>query len=144
MVSSCNTFLKHQSKQTKEPMKITDLPDEPWQKVGTDLFHLDGKNYLLVIDYLSNYPEIALLTSMSATCVIKHIFARHGIPQIVYSDNGPSYSCKEFQCFAEEYDFKHVTSSPLYAQSNGKAEKGVHIVKQLLKKAQESNSQIHI
>ena len=128
-------------------MKITDLPDEPWQKVGTDLFHLDGKNYLLVIDYLSNYPEIALLFSMSATCVIKHmksIFARHGIPQIVYSDNGPSYSCKEFQCFAEEYDFKQVTSSPLYAQSNGKAEKAVHIVKQLLKKAQESNSQIHI
>ena len=33
-----------------------------------------------------------------------------------------------------------MTSSPLYAQSNGKAEKGVHIVKQLLKKAQESNS----
>jgi hypothetical protein len=33
-----------------------------------------------------------------------------------------------------------VTSSPLYAQSNGRAEKAVHIVKQLLKKAQESNS----
>ena len=31
-----------------------------------------------------------------------------------------------------------MTSSPLYAQSNGKAEKGVHIVKQLLKKAQDS------
>lgn len=33
-----------------------------------------------------------------------------------------------------------MTSTPLYAQSNGKAEKGVHIVKQLLKKAQESHS----
>lgn len=47
---------------------------------------------------------------------------------------------KEFQCFAEEYDFRHVTSSPLYPQSNGKAEKGVHIVKQFLKKAHDSNS----
>uniref|UniRef100_A0A3Q2Q1F1 Integrase catalytic domain-containing protein n=1 Tax=Fundulus heteroclitus TaxID=8078 RepID=A0A3Q2Q1F1_FUNHE len=111
-------------------MAITEIPDEPWQKVGTDLFYLDGKNYLLVIDYLSNYPEIALLPNMSAACVIKHmksIFARHGIPQV-------------FQDFAKEYDFHHVTSSPLYAQSNGKAEKGVHIVKQLLKKAQESHS----
>ena len=143
MVSSCETCLKHQAKQPKEPMTITDLPEEPWQKVGTDLFHLDGKNYLLMIDYLSNYPEMALFPSMSATCVITHmksVFARHGIPQIVYSDNGPCYSCKEFQSFAEEYDFKHVTSSPLYAQSNGKAEKGVHIVKQLLKKAKDSNS----
>lgn len=89
MVSSCE--MKHQAKQPKEPMAITDLSDEPWQKVGTDLFHLDGKNYLLVIDYCSNYPE-ALLPNMSATSVIRHIksiFARHGIPQIVYSDNGP-------------------------------------------------------
>ncbi|KAF7641973.1 hypothetical protein LDENG_00266950 [Lucifuga dentata] len=107
MVSSCETCLKHQAKQPKEPMAIKDLPEKPWQKVGTNLFHLDGKNYLLAIDYLSNY-EMALLPSMSATCVINHmksIFARHGIPQIVYSDNGPCYSCKEFQSFAEEYDF---------------------------------------
>ena len=72
-------------------MTITHIPDEPWQEVATDPFHLDGKNYLLVIEYLSNYPEIALLSNMSATYVIKHmksIFARHGIPQIVYSDNG--------------------------------------------------------
>lgn len=143
MVSGCDTCLKHQAKQPKEPMTIREIPDELWQKVGTDLFYLDGKNYLLVIDYLSNYPEMALLSNMSAACVIKHmksIFARHGIPQIVYSDNGPSYSCKEFQDFAQEYDFCHVTSSPLYAQSNGKAEKGVHIVKQLLKIAHESHS----
>lgn len=132
MVSSCDTCIKHQAKQPKEPLTVTDIPDEPWQKVGTDIFHLDGKNYLLVIDYLSNYPEMALLSNMSATCVITHmksIFARHGIPQIVYSDNGPCYSCREFQLFAQEYDFTHVTSSPLYPQSNGKAEKGVHIVK---------------
>ena len=143
MVSSCETCLKHHAKQQKEPMVTTDLPAVPWQKVGTDLFHLDGKNYLLVIDYFSNFPEIALLSSMTATCVITHlksIFARHGICQILQSDNGPCYNCKEFQNFAEEYDFQHVTSSPLYAQSNGKAEKGVHIVKNLLKKAQESGS----
>ena len=33
-----------------------------------------------------------------------------------------------------------MTSSPLYPQSNGKAKKGVYIVKQLLKKAQDNNS----
>uniref|UniRef100_A0A3B1JHU7 Integrase catalytic domain-containing protein n=1 Tax=Astyanax mexicanus TaxID=7994 RepID=A0A3B1JHU7_ASTMX len=124
-------------------MILQDVPAEPWQRVGTDLFHLEGKNYLLVIDYLSNYPEIALLSTMTAACVIKHlksIFARHGIPQMVCSDNGPCFSCKEFQAFAEMYDFQHVTSSPLYAQSNGKAEKGVHIVKQLLKKAKDCNA----
>uniref|UniRef100_A0AAR2KRY5 Gypsy retrotransposon integrase-like protein 1 n=1 Tax=Pygocentrus nattereri TaxID=42514 RepID=A0AAR2KRY5_PYGNA len=142
MVLNCPTCLKHHDKQPKEPMILADLPAQPWQRVGTDLFHLDGKNYLLVID-LSNYPEIALLPTMTAACVIKHlrsIFARHGIPQIVCSDNGPCFHCKEFQTFAETYDFQHVTISPLYAQSNGKAEKGVHIVKRLLKKAKDSNA----
>lgn len=52
------------------------------------------KNYLLVIDYLSNYPEMVLLPSLSATCVISHmksIFLRNGIPRVVYGDNGSCY-----------------------------------------------------
>ncbi|XP_056158097.1 thyrotropin receptor-like [Lampris incognitus] len=63
---------------------------------------------------------------------------RHGIPNTVVSDNRPCFNSKEWQKFAEQYDFRHVTSSPLYAQSNGKAEKGTHILKQLLKKAADS------
>lgn len=39
-----------------------------------------------------------------------------------------------------EYEFQQVISSPLYPQLNGKAEKGVHIVKQLLMKAASSKS----
>ncbi|RXN12172.1 Transposon Ty3-G Gag-Pol poly [Labeo rohita] len=119
-------------------MIIPDLPTSPWEKVGMDLFHLKGNNYLVVIDYYSNYPELALLLNMSSKCVITHaksIFARHDIPQTVVSDNGPCFSSKEWQDFSVQYDLKHVTSSPENAQLNGKAEKGVHILKQLLKKS---------
>lgn len=143
MVSTCEVCLKHQNKQAREPMITTDLPQHPWQKVGTDLFHFHGKEYLLVVDYFSSFPEIALLSNPSSACVIqqmKSIFARHGIPLVVVSDNGPCYNSREFQDFAAHYDFRHITSSPHHAQSNGKAEKGVHIVKQLLKKASEGKS----
>ena len=47
---------------------------------------------------------------------------------------------EEFQLFAEEYGFEHTTSSPLYQKANGNAEKGVEIVKRLLKKAAETKS----
>ncbi len=106
-----------------------------------DLFHLKGKDYLLVIDYHSNYPEFCQLSAMTAEHVIAHtkaIFARHGIASTVISENGPQFSSQSFKEFAETYGFEHRTSSPLYPQSNGKAEKGVQIVKSLLKKAIEN------
>jgi len=143
LISMCDTCQKHRNKQTKEPMMVTEVSTAPWHMVGMDLFHLKGKEYLVIIDYFSNFPEMALLSNTSSNCVITHaksIFARHGIPNIVMSDNGPCFSSKEWLDFAEQYDFKHVTSSPLHAQSNGKAEKGVHILKQLLKKAADSGS----
>ncbi|XP_039890321.1 uncharacterized protein K02A2.6-like [Simochromis diagramma] len=143
MIRRCETCQKYHNKHTKESMVVDETPTAPWYKVGMDLFHVKGKDYLVVIDYHSNFPEMALLSNLSSACVITHvksIFARYGIPYIVMSDNGPCFSSKEWQKFAEQYDFKHVTSSPLYPQSNGKAEKGVHILKQLLKKAADIDS----
>ena len=143
MIQKSETCLKHHYKQAKEPILKADLPTAPWQMVGTDLFHLQCKDYLLVIDYYSNYPEVAQFSSTSAQSVITHMkvfFARHGIPQCVVSDNGPQYVCGEFREFVMQYGFQHVTSSPLYPQANGPAEKGVHILKRLLKKARNSKT----
>ena len=71
--------------------------------------------------------EVALLmSSQSSQDVIKalkSIFARHGVPEVVRSDNGPQYSSGEFQKFAKDWGFQSITSSPKYAQSNSEAEK---------------------
>ena len=96
----------------------------------------------MVVVYTSNYPEVAKLEDLSSTNTISHmksIMARHGLPSVVVSDNGPQFSSREFRQFAMQYGFKHVTSSPEYPQSNGKAEKAVQIVKRLLKKAKKND-----
>ncbi|KAK7939091.1 hypothetical protein WMY93_002417 [Mugilogobius chulae] len=142
-IKRCETCQKHRYQQQKEPLLAHQRPDKPWSKVGVDLFYLSGKNYLVMIDYFSNFPEVAFLTETSAAQVIKHckaIFARHGIPVTLISDNGPQFSSQEFKDFAENYGFEHTTSSPLYPQSNGLAEKAVQIVKRLFKKATETCS----
>ena len=137
MVKKCPKCAK-MAIQRKEPMIVSPLPEFPWKVIGTDLFELDKKHYLLVVDYFSRYPEVILLKSTTSASVIealKAIFSRHGIPEVIRSDNGPQYSSMEFSKLASSYEFQHITSSPLYPQSNGQAEQTVHTVKRLLKQS---------
>ena len=69
---------------------------------------------------------------------MKGIFARHGIPTTVISDNVP-FNSECFKEFAKEWQFNLITSSPHFPQSNGLAEHNVQTIKSLLKKAKESH-----
>ena len=71
-------------------------------------------------------------------------FARHGVPEVVMSDNGPQFSCGEFREFAQIWDFEHVTSSPRYHQSNGQVERAIGTVKNIVKKAMEDGSDVQL
>ena len=48
----------------REPVMILQLPEYPWQVVGTDLFEVDGVHYLLIVDYFSRYPEVIQLITL--------------------------------------------------------------------------------
>ena len=61
-VKQCHTC-SQRSTSPVEPMIASKLPDYPWQKVGADLFELEGIKYLLLVDYFSRYIEIVKLTS---------------------------------------------------------------------------------
>ena len=49
-------------------------------------------------------------------------------------DNGPQFASEYFTRFATQWGFRHTTSSPRYAQSNGEAEHAVRTAKGLLQK----------
>ena len=136
MVNGCRKCAEHRYVRP-EPLIPSVVPERPWQIVGTDLFHIRGQTYLLVVDYLSRYIEMAFLQSMQTSQevirALKAIFARHGVPQIVRSDNGPQFSSGEFIKFSKDWGFESVTSSPKYPQSNGAAERAVQTLKTLLK-----------
>ena len=138
MASKCPACLEHRAKQQKEPMTIHPIPALPWNKVGTDLFEHDGKNYILLVDYYSNYIEVAPLNqdTRSVTVIrnIKTMIARYGIMETLMSDNGPQYISEEFKGFTEAYNINHITSSPTFPQSNGLAEEAVRQVKDLMTK----------
>lgn len=35
-----------------------EVPSRPWEKITTDIGTLDGKDYLVTIDYYSNFWEV--------------------------------------------------------------------------------------
>ena len=119
MMSNCNTCQKYPHLNPCEPLLSHNIPKDFWNKVATDLFECLNKLYFIVIDYPSKYFKLVQLQNASSDIVITHmksIFAKNGIPKIVFSDNGPQYSSHEFKKFSKSWDFIHKTSSPEFSE----------------------------
>lgn len=146
-ISRCDTCNSQSQAQAREPMVCHEVPVRPWEKIAIDLFEVEGKDYAVTIDYYSSFFEVDRLNAKTAKEVIgkmKSHLARHGIPDQVMSDNGQPFASVEFKNFANQYGFEHITSSPGYPQSNGKAESAVKTAKNLIKKAIASKSDPHL
>ena len=140
-ISKCDVCLAHRASPGKEPILQHVIPERPWAKVGVDLCELNGRTLLVIVDYFSNFLEVDRVnkaTTSGVTKVLKVMFSRYGVPDQVISDNGPQFASSEFTTFAQQWGFEHVTSSPRYPQSNGKAENAVKTVKMLFTKCQDS------
>ena len=79
------------------------------------------------------------MTSQEVISKLKQHFARHGIPEKLYSDNGPQLVSRDFKNFCKSWNIIHNTSSPGNSKANGAAEASVKIAKNLMKKCQVSN-----
>ena len=66
---------------------------------------------------------------------LKMQISRHGIPEIVISDNGPQYASAEFAKFASDWHFQHIHTSTRNPQRNGKVESAVKICENITRKA---------
>ena len=56
------------------------------------------------------------------------------------SDNGSQFTAHEFQEFSRQWNFKHITSTPTYPQSNRKVEAAVKSAKAIMKKSRKPGS----
>ena len=145
-VRKCESCIKFAPSKKKEAMLSHTVSTRPWQKIASDILRFAGKDYIILVDYYSLWPEVFLLNRANTTSVIeafKDSFARHGIPEVLVSDNGPQYASQQFRQFTREWTVSHCFSSPHYPQSNGLAEIMVKAVKNHLKKSNHSKSDIY-
>ena len=137
VVSSCDVCQKYQAAQQKEPMVIRQTAERPWQYIGVDVFHFHDLDYLVSVCYLSGWIEIERLPSKRVCDIVRILKAqqsRFGLCEKIFTDNSP-FNSAEFRSFAKDYGFEHVTSSPNFPASNGRAEIAVKFAKRLLQKA---------
>ena len=100
-----------------------------------DLVEIEDHHFLSVIDYGSRYPELLLLSSTTSRVIIQalsEVFARHGLPVELVSDNGPQLVSDETETFLRKAGVKHIKSSPRYPCSNGMVERFHGVVRRRL------------
>ena len=114
----------------REPLQMTPLPNEPWETVAADIFGpLPNGDKILVAKCLrSKWPEVKIFSrsqSMNANGVIsamEAMFASHGIPDVIRTDNGPPFNSKCFREFSHRFGFQHQKVTPLWPEANGQVE----------------------
>ena len=123
-------------------MQLDETQERPYEVLASDLFELNNKMYVVLVDYYSKYFEdtsthIPDGSSATVIQILKQYFARHGIPERLRTYNGPEYSSLDFKQFMNMYGVNRVTS----LQSNGMAERTVQTVKKLSKKQRRTEIQ---
>ena len=144
MIGQCYECQVTTKDHRNEPLKMTEIPEKPWQVVSVDFGgpYPDGHYNLVIIDKRTRYPEVEVVysTAMKSTKEkFKKVFATYGTPEKIESDNGPPFNSKEFDTFAQEEEIKHHRITPLHPRANGEAENFMKLLNKTEQRARLEN-----
>lgn len=126
-VKSCDACQKVGKTIIQEEIHRRELPDGPWQDLAIDFKDLPDGSYLcVVVDYFSRFIEVSVMktiTSRSTCEFLDEIFARHGFPYSITSDQGPQFISQEFADYCSENGICHYTTFAYWPQANGEVER---------------------
>ncbi|XP_029139135.1 uncharacterized protein K02A2.6-like, partial [Protobothrops mucrosquamatus] len=109
----------------------------PWSRIHIDFAGpFQGQLFLIMVDSHSKWLEVAPVPNMTTSRTIQklcRIFATHGLPDILVSDNGAQFTASEFQSFLRTNLIRHTMLAPFHLASNGQVERMVHTTKESLK-----------
>lgn len=125
-----------------KPKKIKVLdkwPEETqaWNRVHMDHAHIPQiGTFLILVDAYSGYPEVARVNDRSVSSTInalRNIFAHHGVPWTLVSDNAAEFTSEEFTKWLHTIGCRPYKTPPYHPQSNGIAERMVKTIKDAMK-----------
>ena len=145
-VGACRTCQAHQNTPAKAPMQPWDWPEQPWSRVHVDYAGpFLGHMFLVAMDAHSKWMEVALVTAANATQTIeklRQMFATHGIPKTMVSDNGSPFVNESMSVFLRQNGVRHIRVAPYHPSSNGLAERAVQTFKNGMRCSQRGQSKL--
>lgn len=137
LINNCETcnLNKYDRNPIKVPLKLTETPEKPFQKLHMDITHYDGHMILTMIDDFSKYGQAYLLndkTSLLITDKLLYFFRHCGTPEKIVMDDG-----SEFKAMVEQllhgYGIRTHITCYQHSHSNGVIEKFNNTLKDLLR-----------
>ncbi len=113
----------HRAAPPKASLHPWEFPQRPWSRIHID--HAGpymGHTFLVIVDAHSKWIETYIVPSTSTESTIKvlrTVFAQHGLPETLVSDNGSGFTSQQFAEFLSSNDIKHTRTSPYHPSSNG-------------------------
>ena len=147
-VKECHPCQVNRKAPPNAPLHPWIWPNRPWSRLHID--HAGpfmGKLFLVVVDAHSKWLEVKIVPSTSSQATIhalRSIFAIHGLPDIIVSDNGTAFTSSEFNDFMQKNGIRHIKSPPYHPASNGLAERAVQTFKDGLKKSSKGDLETHL
>ena len=135
---TCEICLLDQNNPKRAPIHCWEHPGQPWERI-----HIDyagpflGHMFLIVVDAYSKWMEVSIMKTSTASATVEKLrgmFATHGLPALVVSDNGPCFSSQDFKMFLKVNGIRHIFTAPYHPSSNGQAERCVRTFKEAIKK----------
>ena len=140
-VRSCQQCQENLKAPPPAPMNPWPWPEEPWSRIHVDFAGpVLGKMLMIVIDAHSKWIEaipMNVSTSQATISGLRTLFATHGLPEMLVTDNGSNFTSSEFKDFVNRNGIKHVRTAPYHPSSNGLVERAVQVVKGGLRKMKE-------
>ncbi len=137
-VKECQQCQLTRHSPPKAPLHPWNFPTSTWEHLHVDFAGpFCGHMFLVVVDAYSKWLEVVPLAAANSTNTIdclRNIFATHGLPKMIVSDNGSQFTSSEFQAFMKTNAIKHVCSSPYHPSTNGLAERAVQSFKEHMKR----------
>ena len=87
-----------------------------------------GNRYMLVVsDYFTRWPEAFATTDQKSETVARilmdGVVARHGLPQVLHSDQGPSFESKVIRHLCDWLGIRKTRTTPYHPQGDGLVER---------------------